>query len=183
MKPFLGLWGAGLIALAAPAAAAGISYDCDSAAGHFSDLVLPTPQGPFTVTGKVQVNHIATDKKWAPTARLRIGSAEPAPGAAPDNYAGFELTALPGKSVSMSPETVQAFSFDAKGREAEMIPASLSATGAPQPFSIGYDGRSVAVSIAGQNRTYQLTGSAPVVEIVCSTGEFLFTELTIQHSR
>src|SRR6185503_17351769 len=156
------------------AAAAGITYDCDTTPGHFSDLVLPAPSGPFTVSGNVQVNQIGKDSKWAPTARLRIGSAEPAPGGAPDDYAGFEITALPGNALSMKLDTVQAFSFDVKGRDSETIPNSLGATGAAQPFRISYDGQQVTTTVAGQTRSYQLKGRPPVVEVVCSTGEFLF---------
>jgi len=174
----------GFVGLAAvfsgSAGAAGITYDCDTAAGHFSDLVLPTPSGPFSVTGSVTVNRIASDRKWAPIARLRIGSAEPAPGRAPDNYAGIEITAVPGKSVSLAAETVQIFSFDVQGRDSEAIPTSLGATGTAQPFQISYDGKSVAVGVAGQTRTYQMSSGAPVVEIVCSTGEFLFSNLAIR---
>jgi hypothetical protein len=185
MRFFLRSCAVALSALIVPvsASAAGITYDCDTAAGHFSDLLLPAPNGPFTVTGNIQVNRIAQDPKWAPLARVRIGSAEPAPGAAPDDYAGIEVMGLPGKELSLPFETVQAFSFDLKGEKSEVVPKSIGAIGAPLPFRISFDGQSVSVNVAGESRTHPMKTGAPVVEVLCSTGEFLFTNLTIQRSQ
>lgn len=167
---------------AAHAAGRGITYDCDTAPGHFSELVLPAPSTAFTVTGNIKVNNIAKDKKWAPIARVRIGSAPAGPGAAPSAFGGFELTALPGKSVSLLLDTVQALSFDASGRDTEIIAASLQSTGAVQSFRLAYDGRSVAVTIGTETRSYPLTTSEPVVQVICSTGEFLMTDLRVEPS-
>lgn len=168
------------LAGAAHAAGAGITYDCDTAAGHFSELVLPAPSGPFTIVGNITVNTIAKDKKWAPSARVRIGSAPAGPGAAPSAFAGFSLAAVPGKAVSMNAETVQAFSFEAAGGEPQLIPASLGPTGSVQPFRLSFDGRAVAVAIGAEARSYPLVVNQPVVQIICSTGEFLMTDIKIE---
>jgi hypothetical protein len=174
----------GAAALASPGIAVGadrgITYDCDAAPGHFADLVIPAPVGPFAVTGQIKVNNIAKDKKWAPTVRIRIGSAPTEMGGAPASYAGLKLTAVPGKTVSLPYETIQMFSFDASGREAETIPSSLRQTGDTQAFRLSYDGQSVAISLGADNRSFATVAVAPVLEVVCSTGEFLITDLKIE---
>jgi hypothetical protein len=161
-------------------AANAITYDCDTAAGHFSELVLPSPGSHFVVTGNIKVNNIAKDKKWAPIVRLRIGSAPAAPGAAPSGYAGFELAAMAGKEVSMAAETVQAFSFDVSGKDEEIIPTSLQPAGTAEPFRLSFDGSSVAIDVHGQSRSYPVAADPAVVQVICSTGEFLITDLRIQ---
>lgn len=163
----------------AASAAAGITYDCDTAPGHFSELVLPAPPTAFTVSGQVKVNSVAKDKKWAPLARVRIGSAPTSPGAAPTAYGGFELTAVSGKEVGVAAETVQAFSFDTSAAKEEVIASSLQPAGAVQPFRLTYDGRSIAVEVAGQSRSFPIAASPAVVQVICSTGEFLITDLRL----
>jgi hypothetical protein len=171
--------------IAVPSAAqstGGITYACDTAPGHFSELVLPAPGQRFSVVGNIQVLSIAKDKKWAPTARIRIATAPAAPGHSPSAYGGLHLTALPGKAVAMSPETIQAFSFDVAGGEGEMIRSTIQATGAIQPFRLTFDGQSVAVAIGAESRTFPLTTSQPVVQVICSTGEFLITGMKLEPS-
>jgi hypothetical protein len=184
MKPITIFYACLLLTAATGAQAAprGITYDCDTAAGHFSELDLPAQPGAFRVTGNIQVNNIATDKKWAPTVRVRVASAPPQGGAAPANYAGLELTALPGAALKLDAKTVQAFSFDATGQESDMIPTSIQPAGPVQPFLLAYDGKSVSVTVAGSTRSFPLTTSDPVVQVICSTGEFLLTDLAVQPS-
>lgn len=159
-------------------AAGGITYDCDTAPGHFSELVIPAPPTPFTVSGNVKVNSIAKDKKWAPLTRLRIMSAPASPGATPTAYGGFKLTALSGKDVGIA--VVQGVSFDTSGSETDVIPSSLQPTGAVQPFRLTYDGRTVNVEVAGQTRSFLIEANPSVVQVLCSTGEFLFTDLKVE---
>jgi hypothetical protein len=166
-------------AAAAPAEARGITYDCDTAAGHYSELVLPAPGARFSVSGNIKVNAIAKDTKWAPLLRVRIGPVPAAPGASQSAYAGLTLTALPGKAVSLAADTIQMFSFDATGVE-DMIASSLQSTGAVQPFRLSFDGRSVAVAVGAEMRSFPLSASEPVVQITCSTGEFLLTDLRLE---
>lgn len=81
----------------APAMAApnGITYDCDTAADHFSELVLPAPKGPFIVRGQVKVKAIAASEEYVPLTRLAIMEAPEKLGASSQNQAGFSLAALP----------------------------------------------------------------------------------------
>jgi hypothetical protein len=166
---------------AAQTATRGITYDCDTAAGHFSELILPAPASSFSVTGNIRVLGIAKDKEWAPLARVRIGEAPTSPGSTLSSYGGLMLTALPGKAVSMRADIVQMFSFDVAGRtDEEGIASTLQATGATQLFRLSFDGRSVTVAVGSESRSVPLTVSEPVVQVICSTGDFLITDLKVE---
>src|SRR5437764_14493678 len=81
-------------AASSSATAAGITYDCDTAANHYSELVLPAPAGPFTVSGVVQLNALAEVSKYTPLARIQISS-QTEPGQSPSSFAGISVMALP----------------------------------------------------------------------------------------
>lgn len=164
------------------ASASGITYDCDTASQHFSELVLPAPSGSFTVTGNLQLRTIAEVKKWAPLGRLDIGSAFQ-PGSSPDVFAGFSMIALPidKRKSPTGEDVIQALKFTNRGKEDEMLPFSMLAKpGTVQPFKLIYSGSEVTVILGSETRTYQLKTAEPVVRVICSTGEFLFTELEIK---
>jgi hypothetical protein len=179
--------GFGIIGLAAssPAVATGITYDCDTAANHYSELVVPAPSGPFTVSGNVQLNALAEVTKYTPLARVQISSSTE-PGQSPESFAGVSVMALPvdaKKSPTGSP-AIQMVAFNVKGKDDEIMPLSmLVKPGGAQPFSLSFDGKNVAASVGNDRRILPVTASELVVRIVCSTGEFLFTNLTIQPLR
>jgi hypothetical protein len=172
------------IVLPTAATATGITYDCDTAANHYSELVLPAPARPFTVSGTVQLNALAEVTKYTPLARVQISSATN-PGQSPASYAGISVMALPAdaqKTPTGSP-AIQMVAFNVSGKDDDVVPLSILAKpGGPQAFSLSFDGRSVSAFIANERRMLSLKDSAPVVRIVCSTGEFLFTNLTIEAS-
>jgi hypothetical protein len=174
----------GLVA-SSSAVAASITYDCDTAANHYSELVLPAPAGPFTVSGNVKLNGLAEVTKYTPLARIWI-SATSDPGHSAESFAGVSVMALPvdaKKSPTGAPE-IQMVAFNVNGKEDEVEPLSmLVKPGGAQAFSLSFDGRNVLASIGNEQRTLPVETSAPVVRIACSTGEFLFTDLTIQPSR
>lgn len=49
-----------------------------------------------------------------------------------------------------------------------------------QTFTLSYDGSTVVVNLGKESRSFPLKVAEPVVRIVCSTGEFLFTDLAIK---
>jgi len=167
------------------AEAAGITYDCDTAANHFSELVLPAPSGGFTVTGNVQLNSLAGSTTYIPIARIRISSST-SPGQSPDHFAGVSVGALPvdaSKTPSGSP-AIEMVSFNVNGKDDEVLPLSMLAKpGGVQPFRLSYDGATVSATIGGESRAFAVKASDPVLRIMCSTGEFLFTDVSIQASR
>jgi hypothetical protein len=187
MKVFAQFGALALLVLALPTNswAAGITYDCDTAAGHFSELVLPASSSPFTVSGNVQLNSLATNKEYTAVARIQIATAT-APGEAPKSYAGFAVAALPvdpKKSPTGSP-AIQMLDWNASGKEDEAVPLSvMEKPGTVEHFSMTFDGKTVSVSLGKESRQFAVNLPEPVVRIVCSTGEFLITDLVVAPAR
>ena len=177
------------IALAPPVLATtptGITFDCDTAASHFSELVIPAPTGAFKVSGELQINQIPAFDKWSPTANLRIAEAPTAPGAPSAWSAGFKLSAIPAKMIdSKVTDDKLAIQFlewgqTVGGDEKDNKPFGFAKMGEELPFTLAYDGAHVTINIGGKSTELALTTSNPVVKISCSTGEFLFTNLKIE---
>jgi hypothetical protein len=184
MRDFIGFCGIGLIALATPSVsvAAGITYDCDTAADHFSELDLPAPNAPFTVTGTVQINATAGSAKYMPLARIQIATAT-APGQSPNAFAGFTLEAL-AKQTASGVQAMQMLNYNVAGKDDELLPTSIvTKPGTPQPFRLSYDGSVVSVTLGNEAKSFSVRTTEPVVRLICSTGEFLFTNVVIQPSR
>ncbi|WP_308516307.1 hypothetical protein [Sphingomonas flavescens] len=168
--------------LCAPAAAAGITYDCDTAANHFSELVLPAPGGSFTVSGNVQLLTIAEVSKYAPIARVQVTSPSQ-PGQPAANVVGVSLAVLPAgaEETRAGAPALQMVSFQASGHKDEALAQSmLIKPGTPQSFRLRFDGANVAATIGSETRFYPMKAADPVVRLICSTGEFLFTNVTLQ---
>ena len=175
--------GLALLALPATAVAAGITYDCDTAANHFSELVLPTLGVPFTVSGNVQLNALAGSTTYVPIARIQVASSA-APGQSPNVYAGFSLSALPAdaKKTPSGAPAIQMLSYNSSGKDDEVLPLSMmTKPGTVQPFTLSYDGSNVSVNLGNKVKSFPLKTTESVVRIICSTGEFLFTDLAIKH--
>jgi hypothetical protein len=171
-----------IIGLPAPAEATGITYDCDTAANHYSELVLPAVGGRFTVSGNVQLIALAEVSKYTPLARIQISSPSE-PGKSPASFAGVAVMALPAdaKETSTGSAAIQMVAFNANGKDDEIVPLSMLAKpGGTQSFSLAFDAGMVVASIGNESRTLSVKTPEPVVRIVCSTGEFLFTNLIIQ---
>jgi hypothetical protein len=178
---YAGAIGLGSIMVPAAAGGAGILYDCDTAADHFSELALPAGSIPFSVSGKVQLNAIAPSKKFAAVARIQIASAA-APGQSPAAFAGFSLSALPAdaQKTPSGAAAVQMLSYNVKGKDDDILPLSMTdRLGTAQPFTLAYDGSAVSVTLGNETRSFPVKIAEPAVRIVCSTGEFLITDLTI----
>lgn len=180
-----------LLALAptmAHAQTQGIVYDCDTAAGHFSELALPVPTGAVTVSGKLKLHQIAKDPKWAPVMRLSF-AASSQPGQSPTEFAGFQLTALPASKVGVKSKdknaVVQFLQWDERrgGQDQEHDIFGLTDSAPVYDFSLTFDGQSVTGSIGGREQRMTLAVPNPVVRIICSTGDFLITDLKISAAK
>jgi hypothetical protein len=173
-----------LCGVSTAAAASGINYDCDTAPDHFSVLELPTGEGAFTVSGDVQLKALAGSKKFAGITRVQIASTA-APEGSPSAFAGFSLSALPADEANTSPGApgIQTLSYNASGTNEDAMPRATLDPGAVEHFTISYDGSNVAVDLGTTSKTFIVTMATPVLRIVCSTGEFLFTNLTIEPHR
>lgn len=166
----------------------GITYDCDTAAGHFSELALPLPSGNVTVSGKLKVNQIAKDPEWAPTVRLAL-AASAQPGRPPSDLAGFQLMALPAGKLGLKSKdknaVAQFLQWDERrgGQAVEHEPFGLTDGSPVYDFSLRFDGQSVLGTIGGQEQRIAFAASNPVVRIICSTGDFLITDLRIAEAK
>jgi hypothetical protein len=170
-------------ASAALAQGPGITYDCDTPSGHFSDLVLPAPSGAFVVEGRVQLRQIATIKNFLPITRIAISSQPPAHGQPSAEVAGFVLTALPEAKLrkGAGKGLIQFVNWDERhsGNTVEHPPIGITAAPQEQAFQIAFDGQAVALKVGSHQQTLPFKGANPVVRIICSTGEFLYANLTI----
>lgn len=162
----------------------GITYDCDTASSHYSELALPIPAGPVTVTGKLKLNQIASIDKYTPMVRLAIASASQ-PGDAPTDFAGFQLSAFPAAKLGVKTKdkkaVVQGLQWD-ETRGGQKIAHDMFGLTDDAPvyeFTLSFDGDAVAAKIGGEEQVMPLKPASPVVRIVCSTGEFLITDLVI----
>lgn len=169
-------------ALAQAKADSGITYDCDTAANHYSELVLPAGAAPFTVTGKVKLMNIVASKEYVPMARLSISNASGQPGPSDEGWAGFEFMVVPAAKGKAPPISAIAFSRREVGKENDVEIAGAP-SGENVPFTLDYDGARVSVNVDGHAKQFEFVSSKPVVRIVCSTGEFLYSDLVIQPRR
>ncbi len=177
--------GLALLAFPQVALAQGITYDCDTAANHFSELALPAGGASFTVSGNVKLNALAGSKDYVPLVRIQITSPT-APGQSPAVFGGFSLSALPvdSKKMPSGERAVQMLSWNATGKEDEILPMTMfTKPGTVQPFTLSYDGSNVSVTLGPESKSFPLKTAEPVVRIICSTGEFLLTDLVIKPAR
>jgi len=166
----------------------GIHYDCDTAPGHFSQLALPVPSNGATITGKLKLNQIAKDDEWAPIARLSIAEAA-APGRLPDDLAGFVLTVLPAAKIGLKSKDKDAVaqylvwheSHD--GKATAHMPFGLTDASPTYDFQLRFDGKSVTTSVGGEKTSMTIAAPHPVLHIVCSTGDFLISDLLISEAK
>lgn len=155
----------------------GVTYDCDTAANHYSDLALPVPGKAFTVSGKVALNTIADSKQYVPLARLSISDGQSKPGQ-PTEWAGFEYGVIPKMKGNPTPLPILNFSTRAAERD-NQIELAGKPSAREIAFSLSYDGSVVTAIVDGHEKQMPFVAADPVVRIVCSTGEFLYTDVAI----
>lgn len=170
---------------AAPSAAesGGITYDCDTASGNFSELVLPAPAKKFVVQGKVRMMKIASIGDYLPITRIGIANRPSSPGQTSSDVAGFVLTVLPANKISKKAgkELVQFMTWDERKNNVtqEHDPFGMAAP-QEQNFRLSFDGMAATLQIGDQEQRMGISIGDPVVRIICSTGEFLYTDLHVK---
>ena len=160
------------------AATAGITYDCDTAADRFSQLVLPAETTSFEVTGKVRFVQAAPSERYVPMTRIAISSRTTTSGPSPDGWAGLAYTVVsPRKEREGGP--MLAFSERPTGGRDNLQPIGRPSAD-EIAFTLAFDGAEVTATVEGKQRKMPLAVSRPVVMIDCSTAEFLYTDLVIR---
>lgn len=165
-------WASGLLTgcsllCAGAAAAAPISYDCDTAAGSFS-VIEQVQAGPtYHLRGTITPRTWRSDRRWAPSVRIGFGTADDS------RRAWITLTRQPDRPGADAGMEV------ADGGEPGTI--ALGNVGLNQPIafdlalSASGDG---AVTLGTEHRSFHFNpGPNAKMSVTCSTGEFLFSDL------
>jgi len=157
------------LAMATPAAAAPLTYDCDTTPGHFSELSQDLPPGPVTVSGILTPHVMNIADRWAPSGIVNLESAD-----------GTELVQIVVTgSLRIDKESMSAsLRVTSEGKE-QKIDLGIVSLMQPLPFSLAWDpAGKVLVKLANWRREVALRpGSVAKASVSCSTGEFLFEKL------
>lgn len=150
-----------------PAAAASITYGCDTAAGRFSAIELEVPSTGFEVSGSITPNEFRKDKTWAASAWVRIDAVDE------QNAAEVRFT-----GVSPSKDGLITLSGKSEGSERKGDP-QLGKIAAPFAFSIKVVSPAEVLLMAGNQKAKLLVtmGDKVKLTIGCSTGDFVFSNL------
>ena len=162
---------AGIIATAIAAwsysaGAAPILYDCDAAAGTYSNIDL-TQSGPaYRVVGRVAGNYFRRHNDWHPVANVRLIAANK------KNAVGIRV-----RRVHLNGPIEFVLQTWVDGRESLKVLSTLRRD-EPAPFSIEVEGGITRVRAAGQELVVDpVIGSGATIQIACSTGRFVFEDL------
>ena len=173
-------WALAAAALLSPAAASAgaITYDCDTAANHYSKLTFPMSKS-FAASGKMRLLTMAPSKEYAAMARIVVTNDVPVPGPSDEDWAGFSFSniatfkpAVPGLLQTTDQKK------GAKANETTLGIASASEIA----FSLSYDGTTVSLEVDGHRSATPLAAHTPALKIVCSSGEFLIHDLVIENT-
>jgi hypothetical protein len=156
------------------AKANGITYDCDTAAEHFSELRLPAT-APFRVSGRVQLLAKERSSRYAPLARVAIAD-EPETTGPSSRWSGFTFTNLAGSHGV--PSGMLAYETVSRGSPRTEDNLGL-ASARDITFSITFDGTRVSGAVDGHEFGTAFSSANPSVQINCSTGDFLFSNIEI----
>ena len=121
-----------------------------------------------------------------PATRVQISSETAAPGQSAPEVAGFVLEAIPAKALNLRTKddkaVVQYVFWDERsgGTNKDHVPFGPIEYLSSLSFSLAFDGSSVTVVVGGKQQQIALATAKPVIRVICSTGEFLFTNLKIQ---
>lgn len=172
------------------AQAPGMTYDCDKGANHFSNLVLPAPDGPFVVSGHVEVKHEPLTADAAPMARVSIGKVRTAPEQPPPVMVGFQAIALGVKALKPPPpslDTAETIQFVDWKEQAGTLFANkgkrfgIASNNGGLDFSLTFSAGTVTGKVGGEEYRFTLAVPHPVVMLMCAN-EDVFSNLKIEKS-
>jgi len=153
----------------AAAAAAPIRYDCDTAAGSFSEIEQGQKGPAYAVAGTVEPVQLRTHEQWLPAA-ARVDSN--------DGKRSVALQLVPEVRGGSTFAIVAVSADDDKKGRTRLGKIALGETLA---FSIRAVGGSVRVEAAGKVATMPVAiGGGGRVGVSCSTGQFKFETLDLE---
>jgi len=168
MRATMAMAAAGLmLAAGSAAAAAPLTYDCDTNEGSFSELSQVQAGPAYHVRGTITPLRWAEDRRWAPSAQARLEN-------------GSRSIAV---RIMRAPREPQAtFSIEVTdGGEPQTTVLGRVGLNEALPFDLSLAASGdAAVQVGTERRTFHLDlGPNAKASVVCSTGDFLFGELDL----
>jgi hypothetical protein len=161
--------GLSVLVAAGEAKAQKLEYDCDTTPEHYSELKL-TQSGPaYAVTGSLSARRLYRGKRFAPIGSVNLSAA--------DGSWSVRISLIGYATESDKVVTGQLRII--RNGKAEEPSLGVFEVGKPVHFalSLAADGKGSA-SLGGQTLPVAVQATGPVTaSVVCSTGEFLFTDL------
>ena len=156
---------------AAPAAAAGSRFACDTPAGRISEFRIPVEATRFAVTGTIRAAELRMDEKWLPTAVIALKDRTGA------NRLSISAVAPKGETNNAMVAVRQVSGDDDKSSEVGTL-----AVGNTVGFAITYNQNGQSELAIGDQRFTARgnLGAAFDLSISCSTSDFVFENLSWQ---
>jgi len=168
-----------LLLVVAAFAAAGVAraddrtftYECDTAAGHYSSWSMTTQAPALVITGTLRLNDWVEDKKWSTVATVFIrGGAD---GKTVYGFHAYDADRLrkslhlelfkPGGHVDFGDDSLK------KGQKPVKFRLELTASG------------TLRANVGGAEKATELGAFTPrKIELGCSTGDFSFADVRIE---
>jgi hypothetical protein len=151
-----------------PAVAAPMNYGCDTPADHFSAIDQKVSLKNFNFTAKIQPNEFRKGK-YSPLAQVYFESVD-------------EKTRWALQVAALGPKDKAAIAMlvvTKNGKSEDPFPVGAVEIGKQLPFTISIvDGSKLNFNIDGLKGTPELNlGEQATLNIVCSTGDFIFSEM------
>lgn len=158
---------AALLALAAPATAAPVEWDCDTPGGSFSELAQAQSGPAYHVRGSISWQRSYRNSDYVPSAQLRIDNADRSRSIA------VRMGQQPGA------ERIELAVASGNRDEPERRAVGTAASEEAVPFEIEVAASGAATVTFGTQRLALQVDLGPGARIaaICSTGEFLFRDL------
>jgi hypothetical protein len=150
-----------------------LAYDCDTAAGSYSEISQQQAAPPYRVTGRLTALQRRTHERFLPSAQIRLEGA--------DQRSSVVLRMVPttrdGDRFTVALATTQDADRD-RDREPQADLLITVGINQPVPFELSVSEGEASVRVGVERRTVPLRlGRGARLRILCSTGEFLFDEL------
>lgn len=140
-------------------------FDCDTAAGSFSEIDFSQPGPRYHVSGNVSAKQFRYNGTWIPVANVRIVSADK------QSFGGVRLQATTGRGglELIVQSRVQ-------GRDNSMVVATLR-KGELATFSLDVVDGKMTIRVADKLFSGPEIGAGSAVNVTCSSGQFIFQNL------
>ena len=143
-------------------------FDCDAPPGTYSQFDIPQTGPQYHVSGSVSAERYRSDGHWGATATIGLISSDQ------KAYAGIQL-----RQIARGDDVVLVIQTSANGKGADNIVRSY---GKKEPVTFSIDGSEGRITILAAGKSFAApdVGTGSLLRLSCSTGEFIFQDLTWQ---